>query len=141
MRSRIAAASSSERVRSGDWKTRREGHRFPPLADLLAAVDVEDPDLAQLRAGRLRAASSSAPASTSSATDDREVLPHRRIRDHVLVQDDVRDTCEERRQVELERAPPAQQPRMELADPARLDPGRLARVQERLVRPLDVAVT
>ncbi len=36
----------------GRLEDERERHRLPPLADLLAAVDVEDPDLAQLRTGR-----------------------------------------------------------------------------------------
>ena len=61
---------------------------------------------------------------------EREVLLHRRIRDHVLVQRHRPDGGEERLQVELEDPPrPFEPRRMELADPAGLGARRLAGVE------------
>ena len=45
-------ASSSESVRSADWKATAKAIDLRPSPDLLAAVDVEDADLAQLGPGR-----------------------------------------------------------------------------------------
>ena len=43
-------------------------HRLPPFPDLAAAVDVEDASLSELRPAASRAAATSSPAGTSSAT-------------------------------------------------------------------------
>src|ERR671937_3333275 len=115
-----------------------ERDRLAPRPDLLAAVDVERPHLAQLRTGGLARRLDELAGGDLLGHRERQVLPERRIADHVLVDEPLRDAREQRRQVELEHAPPPLEPlRMELAHPAAVEAGRLARVEEPLPRAVE----
>src|SRR5436190_21176419 len=117
----------------------REGHRLRARAHLLTPVDVERTHLPELGAGGLPGGVDERSGGNVFVDDEGEVLPDGWVGDDVLVVDDVGHRGEKRRQVELEDPPAAfEQRRMELADPARVEPGRLARMQERLLRSLDV---
>ena len=125
MRSRIARASSSESVRSGDWKTTRSATDFLPSGIWLAAVDVEDARLAQLGAGGLARGRDEVAREHVLVDDEGEILAHRRVTDDVLVRDPLGTPSEELVEVELEHAPRAlEQRRVELAEPARLERAR-----------------
>ena len=83
-----AASSSGERPLRG-LEREVERDRLPPLADLLASVDVEHANVAQHRARRL-------PRRVDERADldvlvdrHRDVLAHDRVGDHVLVLDRI----------------------------------------------------
>src|SRR6476619_7911654 len=119
----------------GRLEDERERNRLLPLANLLAAVDVEHPRLAQLRTGRLARRLDERARGHVLGDDDGDVLADRRERDHVHVGRHRLDSGEERREVELEDAPRALEPRrMKLSDPPCIRARRLARVEEGLLR-------
>ena len=69
------ATSSSESVRSGDWNDEVERDRLPPVADLLAAVDVEDARLAELGPAGLARGGDERAGLDVLGDDDGDVLP------------------------------------------------------------------
>ena len=90
----------------------RERDRLLPLSHLLAAIDVEDAQLAELGPAASRARQQSVPGGNRLVDDEREVLLHRGIGDHVLVGNERRHIGEELVEVELEVAPAAGQLRL-----------------------------
>ena len=108
------------------------------MADLLAAVDVEDIDLAQLGAGRFARGVDERAGFDVLRNDEREILPDRRIGDHVLVGDRLTRLREQRLEVELERAPLAgEDAGIELAEDTGRGSRRLSGMQELVLRPLE----
>src|SRR5439155_2035556 len=115
-----------------------ERDRLLSSADLLAAVDVEDLDLAQLGAGRLARGVDERAGFDVLRNDECEILPDRRIGDHVLVGDRLTRLREQRLEVELERAPLAgEDAGMELAEDTGRGSRRLSGMQELVLRPLE----
>ena len=106
---RIAAASSSESVRSGDWNAAASAIDFFPSPTCSPAIDVEDAQLAELRPGSLAGGSDQVTGGDRLVDDEREILLHRGIGDHVLVGNDRRHVGEELVEVELEVAQAAGQ--------------------------------
>src|SRR5207248_2981934 len=112
--------------------------RLLALAQLFAAVDVEDADLSELRSGRLPRGVDELARRDLLGDREREVLADGGIGDHVLVDEAVGNTFEEIPEIELERAPGSFEPgRMELADEAGLGAGRLARMKEPVLAALE----
>src|SRR4051812_13263271 len=108
----------------------RERDRLAALAHLLAAVDVKDADLPQLRARRLAGGGDEVARRDVLGDGDGDVLPDRGEADHVLVGDRVARRGEQLVEVELEAAPRAlEHARMELAERAGGRPGGLAGVE------------
>ena len=128
--SRAASASSSVSVRSGAWKTRCSGDGLPSLPHLVAAVDVEDARLAELGATRLVGGGDDSAGLDVLGDGDGDVLPVRRVRDDVLVEDPLRHRGHQPRRRRARRRPTAvEQRRVELAEPACVRLGRLAGVE------------
>ena len=109
--------------------------RLPPFADLLAAIDVEHARLPEQRScGRARGFDERADLDVLS-NGDCDVLVNRRVRHHVLVRDRIASGDGELFEVELEGTPhPLEERGMELADDSCLDPCRLARMEQRVLR-------
>ena len=118
-----------------------ERDRLAPRPGLLAAVDVEDANLAQLRPCRLARGGDEVAGRHVLVDDEREILLQRRVGDHVLVQDALGHAREQLGEVELERAPLAvEQPRVELGDPAALDRRGSGGPHERMLRALEAGL-
>src|SRR2546421_8563146 len=115
-----------------------ERDRLLSFADLLAAVDVEDLDLAQLGAGRLARRVDELTGFDLLRDHECKVLSDRRVGDHVLVGDRLARLREQRFEAELERAPfAAEDAGIDLAEHTGGGPGRLARVQEGVLPALE----
>src|SRR6476469_2753162 len=104
------AVSELGSVRVGERPLRRleggrEGDRLLPWGDLHTAVDVEGAQLTQLWSGSLASSCDELPRCHGIRNDKGEILAHGRIRDDVLVDDQLRDPSDECVDVELERAP------------------------------------
>ena len=135
MRARTTVASSSDSVRSGACSERWMATDLRPSPDLVAAVDVEDARLAQLGRPRLERRVDERRRLDLLGDDDRDVLPQRRERDHVVVEDALGNRRRQLVEIELEHAPrPLEQRRMELPEPACGGRRRLAGVEERAAR-------
>ena len=130
IRSRATATSSSVSVRSGDWKARWRATDFRPGPTCSPRYTSKTRASRSVAPAASCAAATSAPASTSSSDRDGDVLPVRRVGDHVVVEDPLGDGRHQRLDVELEDAPaPLEERRVQLAEPARVRLGRLAGMQ------------
>src|SRR3954451_23445576 len=115
-----------------------EPDRLLSFADLLAAVNGEDLDPAQLGAGRLARRVDELTGFDLLRDDECKVLPDRRVGDHVLVGDRLARLREQRVEVELEPAPFAgEDAGIDLAEHTGGGPGRLAGVQEGVLAALE----
>src|SRR6266511_3401257 len=85
----------------GRLEGHREGDRLPPLAGLRAAVDVEDPHVAELRPGGCPGGLDELPCRDLLGDDERQILAQRGIGDDVFVHQRVRNLGDELVQVEL----------------------------------------
>src|SRR5712691_4300702 len=83
----------------------REGDRLLSRLHLATAIDVEGTHLTELGPGRLVSRGDELPCGHVVRNDEGEILAHRRIRDDVLVDDQVADAVDEGIDVELERTP------------------------------------
>ena len=135
IRLRSAAASSSVSVRSVEPNATPERERPLARADLLAAVLVEDARPTAARRRRPPRGSRRAGRRGHVLVDDeREILPHLRVRAHLLELDRPPATRATSASRSSSNAPhvPSSTDGMQLADPALVRARRLARVQERL---------
>ena len=81
-----------------------ERQRFLAGADLVAVVEVEDAHLAQLGPGGLAGSVHEVARRDALVDDEREILLHGRVGDHVLVERDAGQPREQVVEVELEAA-------------------------------------
>ena len=116
----------------GRLQREMDGDRLAALADLVAAIDVEDARLAQLGRTRLERRVDERSRLDVLGDDDSDVLAQRRERDHVVVEDALRNRRRQLVEIELEHTPrPVEQRGMKLPEPACRRRCRLAGMEER----------